>query len=207
MPDRNKELFANPRRRIRSRGLVRRASLETQRRAGFTLVELMISVVILTLCCGMLATTLSATGMHRSTNHEQGLAVEAARGVIEDMHNWKFGGVYTLYNADPNDDPDGPGTGPGKHFAVEGLSPADDDPDGFVGEVILPVNSGPLLESAVNQALGMPRDLNGDMTIDELDHTLDHIVLPVKVVLRWKGAAGVRTFEVDTMLADCEKLK
>jgi len=170
-----------------------------------TMVELMISIVILTLCCGMLTSTLSATSLHRTTNRERAIAVEAARGVVEDMHNWTFGAVFTSYNDDPSDDPDGPGTAPGKDFAVEGLDPAPDDPDGFVGEVILPTEASPLLESVDNAALGMPRDLNGDLIIDQADHTLDHIVLPVRIRLRWDGKAGIRTFELQTMLADLEK--
>lgn len=171
------------------------------------MVELMISIVILTLCCGMLASTLSATSAHRATNYEQGLAVEAARGLVEDMHNWTFGALYATYNDDPSDDPDGPGTAPGKYFQVEELMVTDDDLDGFVGEIILPSSSGPLLENTVNAELGMPRDLNGDILIDGEDHSLDHIILPVRIVIRWQGRAGVRTFVMNTLLADCEKVE
>jgi len=172
-----------------------------------TLVELMISVIILTLCCGMLVSTHSATSVHRDRNRERGIAVEAARGVVEDMHNWTFGAIYLMYNDDPADDPDGPGTAPGKHFAVEGLRPMADDPDGFVGEICMPAESGPLLENVVDADLGMPRDLNGDILIDDEDHSGDHIILPVRIVLRWDGVGGERVITMDTLLADCQKLK
>lgn len=171
------------------------------------MIELMISIVILTVCCGMLTSTLSATNLHRAVNGERALAAEAARGVVEDMHNWNFGAVFTTYNADPADDPDGAGTAPGKHFAVEGLSPAADDLDGFVGEVFLPTTAAPLLENVDDALLCMPRDLNGDMLIDGEDHTLDHIVLPVRIVVRWQGRGGPRSLELHTMLADLEKLE
>ena len=135
------------------------------------------------------------------------MAVEAARGMLEDMHNRNFGAVYTTYNADPADDPEGAGTAPGRYFEIEGLSPTSDDPDGFVGEIFFPTSSGPLLENVVNADLGMPRDLNGDMIIDDADHTLDHLLLPVRLVVTWQGRAGVRTFEISTILADLEKLR
>lgn len=176
-------------------------------RRGMTLIEVMISMVILTMCCGMLTSTLTTTRIHRSSNAERAVAVEAVRGVLEDMHNWNFGAVFTTYNADPLDDPEGEGTAPGCYFEVEGLSPTDDDEDGFVGEIYLPSASLPLREDAEISELGMPRDLNGDRMVDTLDHGDDHIVLPVRVVVRWKGVGGVRSFEMSTILADLEKLR
>ena len=171
------------------------------------MIELMISMVILTMCCGMLTSTLSSTSTHRLANQERAIAVEAARGVLGDMHNWNFGAVYMTYNADPTDDPEGEGSAPGKYFQVEGLLPSDDDLDGFVGEIFFPTSTGPLLESVVDDALGMPRDLNGDMVVDEEDHTLDHLVLPVRLVVQWHGRGGLRTFEISTILADLERLE
>jgi len=169
------------------------------------MIEVMISVLILTMCCGMLTHTLTATATHRRVNGERAIAAEAARGVLEDMHNWNFGAVYLLYNDDPADDPDGAGTGPGKHFQVEGLTPDPDDPDGFVGEIQFPSDMAPLREDVQNELLCMPRDLNGDKVIDAEDHSLDYVVLPVTVTVHWRGRAGVRTFEMHTMLAQMEK--
>ncbi|MFT7484560.1 MAG: hypothetical protein ACI9F9_000400 [Candidatus Paceibacteria bacterium] len=168
------------------------------------MVELMISVGILTLCCGMLASTLSSTGMLRRTNLERAVAVEAARGVIEDMHNCEYGIVFETFNDDPLDDPGGAGSAPGKHFQVEGLAAAALDLDGFVGEVVFPTNASPLLESVVDEGLTMPRDLNGDMMIDDEDHAADHVVLPVRVIIQWKGRGGERYFEMQTMLSSME---
>jgi hypothetical protein len=172
-----------------------------------TMVEVMISMVILTMCCGMLTSTLTTTRIHRSVNVERALAVEAVRGVLEDMHNWNFGAVFATYNGDPLDDPDGEGTAPGKYFSVKGLGLTNDDEDGFVGEIFLPTDSSPLREDAVVPELGMPRDLNGDRVVDEDDHEGDHILLPVRVVVRWKGIGGVRSFEMSTIFADLEKLR
>ena len=191
-------------RRAPLRGLA--IAVGSARRRGITLVEVMIAVVILTVCCGMLTNTIVATVTHSQVKREQAVAVEAARGVIEDMHNGEFPFLFALYNADPTDDPAGEGTAPGKHFDVPGLDAAVDDLDGLVGEVILTAEAAPMLETTEWEELGLPRDLNGDLEIDDEDHSGDYLVLPVKVLLRWEGRAGIRQFEMSTMLADIRKL-
>ncbi len=170
-----------------------------------TLVEVMVALVILTMCVGMLTSTIASTTVQATVNRENAIAVEAARAAIEDMHNVPFEDVFTLFNEIGLDDPDGPDTGFGPHFAVIGLQPADDDPDGMVGEVILPGAAGILLETEENELLGLPRDLNGNIQIDETDRAGDYLVLPVVVRLRWRGRAGVREFEMATMLAALAK--
>ena len=82
------------------------------------MVELMIAIVILTLCSGMLASTLSATSAHRATNYERGLAVEAARGVVEDMHNFPYASLFSRYNNNPLDDPGGLSTASGSDSRI-----------------------------------------------------------------------------------------
>lgn len=186
---------------LRGQSAIRRS------KCGMTMIELMISVVILTLCCGMLTSTLTSTRLHRTTNQQKGVAAEAARGVLEDMHNCSFDQIFASYNDDPADDPGGPGTAPGKHFEVRGLTPSDTDQDGFVGEVIFSSATAALMENAEDAVLGMPRDLNGDMRIDEFDHAGDYLILPVRVVLRWKGRGAERTFEIHTMLALLERME
>jgi len=170
-----------------------------------TLVEVMVALVILTMCVGMLTSTIASTTVQSTVNRENAIAVEAARAAIEDMHNVPFEDVFTLFNEIGLDDPGGPNTGFGPHFAVIGLQAADDDPDGMVGEVILPGADGILLETEVNDDLGLPRDLNGNIQIDETDCSGDYLVLPVIVRLRWRGRAGVREFEMATMLAALAK--
>jgi len=123
------------------------------------------------------------------------------------MHNCSFPLIFPSYNTVPGDDPAGVGTAPGSHFAVDGLEPVDGDPDGFVGEVLLPEMGLELREDVDDPLMGMPRDLNGDMQIDALDHLADHIILPVRVVVRWKGRGGERSLELQSILADLRKAK
>jgi len=170
-----------------------------------TMVEVMVALVILTMCVGMLTSTIASTTIQSTVNRENAIAVEAARSALEDMHREDFFEVFALFNDAAADDPGGAGTAFGPNFAVIGLQAADDDPDGFVGEVILPGTAGELFENEVNELLGLPRDLNGNIQIDEIDVSGDYLVLPVVVRLRWKGRAGVREFEMATMLAALTK--
>jgi hypothetical protein len=167
-----------------------------------TMAEVMIAVAIMTLCVSLLSRTISSTAVHTAAKREKAIAVEAAKNVLEDMHNLPFGELFARYNADPTDDPGGPGTAEGPGIEVPLLTPRPDDGDGFVGEVILPASDAVLLENVTVKELGLPRDLNGDSQIDAVDHAGDYIVLPVTVRMEWTGRGGARTFELTTMFAD-----
>lgn len=170
------------------------------------MVELMVALSIMTVCGYLLSSTITATMAHRVAEREMAVATRAIQNVFEDMRNEEFGLVYALYNDDPNDDPGGTGTAPGRNFLVDGLAPLAGDPDGFVGAVVMPSPSGALREDVEDAELSLPRDLNGDAKIDDGDHASDYIVMPVRVVVEWNGYAGPRRLEMFTMLADLEKL-
>jgi len=174
-------------------------------RAGFTFVELAVVMTVLLSALLIFSSTVSGVAKQRSVNHETGLAVAAARNLLETLRAEDFGLVYARYNADPNDDPGGPGTAPGHRFAVAGLSEAPDSPDGLEGEIVFPtamdaVDGLELREDVEVRALGMPRDLSGDGKVDDQDHSGSYFILPVQVRLRWKGTTGVRQFELSSQL-------
>ena len=172
------------------------------RRSGFTLVELLIVLVIMTITLGLLSRLLASTASIGPIHRETSRAVEAARDVIEQMHNMPFREVFARYNDDPSDDPDGPGTAPGNRFSVDGLEPQVGDPLGLEGEVVFPAVDGQLREDVTDSSLGFPRDINADGVVDDEDHASDCIVLPLVVRIRWTGHSGDRSFEMFTMLAD-----
>jgi hypothetical protein len=64
-------------------------------------------------------------------------------------------------------------------------------PGGFVGRVEFPTIESQLREDVNDDSLTMPRDLNGDGVVDALDHSVDRILLPVKVTVEWKPAGSV----------------
>ncbi len=175
-----------------------------------TLLETVLALAVMTVAVSMFSSMVVATSRQRVTNHEYPVASEAVRVTLERMRNRSFEEVFALYNADPTDDPDGPGTGPGHRFAVTGLAPLDDAPGGFVGEIVFPALADglggiALREDTVDALLGMPRDLNGDSLVDDLDHAADYTLLPVRVVVRWKGKFGSRRLQFHSMLAEFRK--
>jgi len=179
-------------------------------RAGFTFVELAVVMTILLSALLIFSSTVSGVAKQRSVNRETGLAVSAARNMLETLRAEDFAKVYFRYNSDPSDDPDGAGTAPGNRFAVKGLDDAPDSPDGLEGEVIFPTaldGAGKLQlrEDVELRALGMPRDLSGDGRIDDQDHGASYFILPVQVRLRWKGSTGVRQYELSTQLCPYNK--
>ena len=164
----------------------------------------MIVASVLLLALVMFSQSMGSAAKLGGVNRETRLALDAARETIETLQGEeRFADVFALYNADPGDDPTAGAPGPG--FAVFGLDPADDDPDGMVGEIVFPTADAlgqlVLRESVVDEALGMPRDLNADGDLLD-DLTDDYRLLPVLVRLRWKGATGVRSIEAQTFLAD-----
>lgn len=158
--------------------------------------------VVLTVAMAMFTSTMASTARQRMTKRESAIAAEAGRRMLEVMRAGIHAQTFARYNDTPDDDPGGVGTAPGKHFAVDGLAPADDDLDGFVGEIVFPA-LGPVLREDVEQTeLGMPRDLDADGIVDTDDHAGDYEVLPVMVRLRWKARSGARELEMFTLLAD-----
>ena len=175
-----------------------------------TLIELVLVLGILAMAFGMLSSTMIANSRQRSVNRESAMAAGAARDLFEEILNEQHGEVYALYNADPNDDPGGAGSAPGNRFAIAGLSPLPETPDGLVGEVVFPALSPEageweLREDFVDDDLGMPRDLNGDSIVDDLDHADDYLILPVRIELEWQGRFGARRMSVSMMLANIRK--
>lgn len=173
---------------------------------GMTLVEVMVAMLIFTVSVYLLSSTITATIAHSSIKRERAMAVEAAMNILERMRNERFDELFASYNTVPTDDPGGVGTAPGSNFAVVGLTAWDDDADALAGEVLLPSSLAVLREDTENRILSMPRDLNADLMIDDLDHARDYVVLPVTVRVAWKGKAGNRSFEMSTMFAKLEKL-
>jgi len=170
-----------------------------------TLVEVMVAFSVLTVSVYLVSSTIASASMDRVTKRQMSIAAEAARSKIETMRAETFSQLFARYDADPSDDPGGPGTAPGPHFAIEGLSPVPGDPDGMPGEVLLPGMGPTLREDAVDPVHGLPRDLNGDILIDDQNHAGNYLVLPVGVRVEWLSPNGKRKVEMFTMLSAIKK--
>ncbi len=172
----------------------------TQR--GFTALEVIITGSVLAVAaCALVAALVNAMTL-ASVNRETATAAEAAREVVERLHGVPCTMVFRTFNADPYDDPNGIGTAPTGVFRFDpGNGPtADGD---LTVQVLMPLGyGGRVREDVVNPDLGMPRDLNGDGEIDSLDHSGDYILLPIRVLVTWRGVTGIRTVESSTVLGD-----
>lgn len=158
-------------------------------------------LAILTVGIGLFVQTM--TSMHKMAplNRETALAGERGYAIVETMRSVPFAEVFARFNEDPGDDPVGV-VSPGAGFDVPGLAAQDGDADGFVGRIVFPTLGGVLREDVDDDDLGMPRDLNGDASVDGDDRSADYTVLPVLVRMEWQGELGNRDVELYVTLAD-----
>ena len=91
------------------------------RRAGLTIVEMLVATAIAMLALSMFGSMVLNTNRAREMNHEEALAGRAVANLLERMHDEDFFELFALYNDDPEDDPEGPGTAVGSRFDVDGL--------------------------------------------------------------------------------------
>ncbi|TDJ68566.1 MAG: prepilin-type N-terminal cleavage/methylation domain-containing protein [Planctomycetota bacterium] len=163
---------------------------------GLTLLELVIVVAISLIALGQMTTSILGVARLEPLNRESAIAMNAGIGALETLRGAPFDEVFRRFNKDPADDPDGPDTAPGDSFAVPYLDVTAGDIDGMVGRIVFPSVADDLREDVADARLGMPRDLNGDGTLDALDHTDDYQILPVLVRLEWTGSSGPRTMNL-----------
>lgn len=185
--------------------LHRRRAFRPTDRQGFTFLELAVGMSILLVALLIFSSVVSAVAKQRTSNRETGLAVAAARNMLERLRSEPFAEVFARYNSDPADDPGGAGTAPGNRFAVAGLDAAADALDGLQGEILFPVvddvvDGLELREDVTIEALGMPRDLSGDNLVDDEDHSASYFILPVQVRIRWRSPSGIRQYQMATQL-------
>jgi len=158
-------------------------------------------MAIVSVAATMYAQTVASSARLDPIAADTATAAEAARTAIESLRAESVEQVVAMFDADPANDPDGPGTAPGATFQVPGLAPV--AMGGFVGRIEFPMLNGRIAEDLQDQWLGCPRDLNADQVVDSADHRDDWVLLPVRVRLEWMprgGATRPRTFELFTML-------
>ncbi|MEZ6015366.1 MAG: type II secretion system protein [Planctomycetota bacterium] len=174
---------------VRQRASVRRKAVRG-RRSGFTLIEVVITAAVLFI--GLLAMTSTSWVVHslRGTYADKQLAHQGMQGVIEDLYalsesarDSEDGWATTILERF------GVGGAPGPTFNLRGLDPWPGE--ATVGRVTI-VTDETQTDAGLGATLGMPRDLNGDSAVNDVDVSDDAVLLPVIVELRWRGEAGNR---------------
>jgi Tfp pilus assembly protein PilV len=161
---------------------------ETSR--GTTIVETTIAVAIFAAAFLGLITALLSSDSLRESSRERTLAYNAARRIIEQMRSGTFSQLFTNYSS---------GGTPGSTFTVERLEPISGQ---SVGTVSFPTVDSALREDVTDTLWGMPRDLNGDGTIDSGDHAADYELLPVRITVQWQSLHGPAKLTVETLIVD-----
>jgi type II secretory pathway pseudopilin PulG len=171
-------------------------------RAGLTLLELTISMMVLLVAAGGIVSSLVRTRALARHSHERAVATLAIQDVIERMHAVPFNQVFARFNGTTADDPGGLLPSPGASFQVRSLVPSPEDGDGICGELLFGLDALTVRENVADPDLGLPRDLNLDGAIDNQDHATDYRLLPVRIRVRWTGISGNQQVESVHMFSE-----
>lgn len=161
-------------------------------RAGFTLIEVSLALVMLIVALvAMTASNVRTQVLHRST-HERSQAHNALRGVAERIQSVSRAGVdSSLGWANYVRAAFAPGTGEiGSTFAVAGLVPIDGATTVGTITVVLDETAS---DESVGAALGLPRDLNGDGDAADAAIGADARVIPIVLRAQWRSPTGVQS--------------
>lgn len=165
-------------------------------RSGFTLLEVTVSMAVVSVAFLALARGIERSARVRATEREVTVALQVAEHVMAEVEGTPFDQLWRRYNDDPADDPAEGGQAPGSTRSVEGLSVAGESLTISTGlleagtvTVRLPVVgdgiAAELTELCQDEPLGCPRDLNGDGVLTGGSRAEDHRVLPVEVRVEW----------------------
>lgn len=175
---------------------------EGSSRRGSSLVELLVAAAVMMVGLLAFARTLGGALELGRANRQTAQASAAAQAIVERLFAADAAHVFALYNDDPDDDPEGPGTAPGSRFAVAGLEACAQDA-GLGGRIYFPVVAGTpgvLREDLADAKLRTPLDLDLDGAVDDADHSGDYRMLPVRIRIAWQDEREARELELATIV-------
>lgn len=162
-------------------------------------MDVCVALAILAIALGTLVGSVFYAMRLEEANDETAAASQLLRSMFERMNSLPFEDVFAAYNQTKGDDPE-----PGRDYLGE-LQPDEailvvGKKAGPVATITFPGDGIQLREDVVDEALGMPRDLDGDDDIDGADHAADYTLLPLTLRLEWEGASGTRSLTMTTVL-------
>ena len=173
--------------------------------AGFTLVELLIALTVLTISANGLVSFFTAVPRMMDEAQRKRTVMDETMGMYEELRGQEFASLFVRYNETTLDDP-AFGNAPGNERVLTETARCLGSDPGSPASIRLyfPALSGSpmeLREDMVDPGLGMPRDLNGDGVIDGLNHASDYVVLPVRIEVRWSEGGADKTHSETLTLA------
>lgn len=170
-------------------------------RAGFSLVDVCLSMALLVIGLGVLiGSTFSAMKLDQ-VNASTALASQALRGLCEEMQAMPIDEVLDSYVV--HDDEDEP-TRATKLARLRMRDPQLADRAGKepVARARFPLDGDgrTLREDLDLPEFGLPRDLDGDGAIDGADKRAAFRLLPVVLELDWEGPSGPQHLSLSTVL-------
>ena len=172
---------------------------DLRNREGFSLLEVLVSLTILTISAVGLAGFIESTSQVRKTAHSFRVARDQLAVTYERLSGIPFAEVFARYNETAADDP-GTGDSPGSEIMVSTssfgwTSGAGAPPVITVEFPATAATPGALREDLILPQLGLPRDLNLDGAIDSADHSADYEALPVLLTIQWVERGVMRELE------------
>ena len=146
--------------------------------AGFSLVELMISLVVFMVALGGLAVQYTATV--RATNENLILfqSNREIQAVAETLRGADFSSILTMY--------------------PDGVIPMAD----FDGTCTVDFYTDETEDTPEANEFGLPRDLDGDGVISNTDVSSEYYLLPARVELTFHSGVGATTYILNMILAN-----
>lgn len=176
---------------------MRKPSKILRRSAGFSLVEVMFALTILTISAVGVSGYFTAVPRLLDAAQRQRIVMDETLGIYEELRGEDFETIFVRYNDSTTDDPAGANS-PGNTRTLDESSRVLGDGSAIPATITLDFptptgNPGLLREDQVDPSLGLPRDLNGDGVIDSSNHASDYVVLPVRINVSWFDAGQRKT--------------
>ena len=157
-------------------------------RSGFSLVEVMVALAVLTIGLGAVTLTLTSTHTLSEWNKDRRAAENSLHAICEEIlalsdshYGAELGWSSALSSAIDE------GGSLGGTFSVGGLSPIEGEASVGTIRVVL---SEMLTDANLGVQLGLPRDLDGNQFVGDPDVRLSAHILPIVVKVRWAGPLG-----------------
>ena len=161
-------------------------------RGGFTLAETALAMTVLMIA--LMSLSAATLRMHslRRQNRERTVAMNTARSVADSIHSF----AQETLEVNPTGwakivtDALQPGASIGTTFDIEELTPQVNAQ--VIGNIQVITNEQ-TTDAALGVGIGMPRDLDGDGAVNNIDVSTTARLLPVVLTVSWQGVSGAQT--------------